>query len=187
MGKTILYIAVSLDGYIAGPNEDLSWLNPKNDINSTPPDEPKDSNPYEFDAFFKNVGAIIIGRDTYDLEMRMGWGSAHNVPKFIVTSRPPHPDAKSDDFFLNDDIEMVLKKAKESTDKTVWVEGGGKLAQEFIKRDLLDEAIIFIAPVLLGKGIPLFGDLDEYKYWKLERQRSYGKGMVQLEYSIPKK
>ncbi len=75
MGKTILYIAVSLNGYIAGPQEDLSWLNPQNDINVIQSNKTGDDNPYEFDAFFKSVGAIIIGRSTYDLEMRMGWGA----------------------------------------------------------------------------------------------------------------
>ncbi len=176
MGKTILYIAMSLDGYIAGPNEDLSWLNSGSDIDSG------GDNPYAWEPFIASVGAIIMGRNTYDLEMRNGWDSAHPIPKFILTTKPKNPRAKEDDFFTDEDIAEVLKKAKQITDKNIWVEGGAGVAQQFIKKDLLDEMILFIAPVLLGSGIKLFGELDTYKNFELRTARRYDMNMAQLEY-----
>lgn len=183
MGKTILYIAISLDGYIAGPNEDLSWLNTDDENKDSISTNAENDNPYEWKAFFASVGAIIIGRNTYDLEMRNGWAELHAVPKFILTSKPKDAKAKEDDFFTHEDIEDVLKQAKQITNKNIWVEGGARVAQQFIERDLLDEMILFMAPVLLGGGIQLFGGLNAYKNYNLRNIRRYGGRMAQLEYT----
>ena len=173
---------MSLDGYIAGPKEDLSWLEAKY-ASDIPSSKKKEPNPYDWEPFFASVGAIIMGRNTYDLEMRNGWADAHPVPKFILTSKSPDKRAKKDDFFTNEDIGKVLQRAKKITDKNIWIEGGASIVRQFIKRDLLDEIILFIAPVLLGSGIRLFGDLDGYKKFRLRNIREYGNAMVQIEYT----
>lgn len=174
---------MSLDGYIAGPKEDLSWLTASDEAGIQQPSKKEEPNPYEWEPFFGSVGAIIMGRNTYDLEMRNGWADSHPIPKFILTSKPKDPKAKNDDFFTDEDIAEVIKKAKQLTDKNIWVEGGAHVVQQFIQRDMLDEMILFIAPVLLGKGIKLFGDLDAYKNYTLRNIRRYGAGMAQLEYT----
>lgn len=185
MSKTILYIPMSLDGFIAGPNEDLSWLDTYNESDDSKVTKKVDGdNPYDFKKFQASVGAIIMGRNTYDLEKRNGWENTNPFPKFVLSKKPADPSAAKDVVFTDEDVAEVLKKAKRITDKTIWVEGGANVAQQFIERDLLDEAILFIAPMLLGGGVSLFGKLDAYKNWKLRRVREYGNGMVQLEYTI---
>ena len=171
----IVYIALSLDGYIAGSNNDLSWLDQLND------DIPSD-NPYEFNRFLETVGAIILGRRTYDWEVDNGHGDAHPLPKFILTNRPPHPKARKDDVFTNEDIVEVIQKAKAITRKKIWVEGGANVVQQCIANDLLDEMILFIAPILLGRGIPLFGSLNAYKQFMLRKATALPSGLALLEY-----
>ena len=129
MGKTILYIAMSLDGYIAGPNEDLQWLNELDDYAADPADA---ANPYAWDNFFGGIGAIIMGRATYDFEVRHGYDSAHPIPKFVLTHRPPTPPLKPDVTFTAEPIATVLERAKSVTTKNIWVEGGGNVAEQFL-------------------------------------------------------
>ncbi|MCF7804530.1 MAG: dihydrofolate reductase family protein [Candidatus Marinimicrobia bacterium] len=185
MSKTILYIAMSLDGYIAGPEADLSWLDQFNDDETGLPDfdSEKEDNPYAWELFFRSVGAIIMGRSTYDWEISHGYGDVHPLPKFVLTHRPPDKDVREKVTFTDEPIGVVLEKAKSITDKHIWVEGGGIVAQQFIEEGLLDEMILFVAPVLLGGGIRLFGESDSYKNFRLRKVRPLSGGLVQLEYT----
>src|SRR5919106_1506256 len=106
MTKTILYIATSLDGFVARKNDDISWLFPYNDVD------------YGYDEFFSHIGAIIQGRRTYDIEVQHGWEKAHPVPTFVLSHDIPEKTPKrSDVVFTHEDIAEVLKKAKKLTDK----------------------------------------------------------------------
>jgi dihydrofolate reductase len=171
MAKTVLYIAVSLDGYIAGRDDDLSWLDPYSDVD------------YEFDKFLSTIGAIIVGRRTYDIEVARGWESGHPVPTFVVTRRlrdgkPRRPDV----FFIDDDIAEVLKKAKQVTQKDIWLEGGADLARQFLDRDLIDEFVISVVPVVLGEGVRLFERTGRRMPLALSGVKQFDKGLVQLIY-----
>ena len=182
MSKTILHIAMSLDGYITGPEEDLSWLEDVGEPESEQPDFDEEENPYAWEPFFESVGAIITGRSTYDWEVSHGYGDVHPVPKFVLTHRPPYEDASEHVTFTEESIEVVLEKAKNITDKNIWSEGGGIVVQQFIEKDLFDEMILFVAPVLLGGGIRLFARSDSYKQFKLRNARNLNGGLMQLEY-----
>jgi len=187
MSKTILYIAMSLDGYITGPDEDLSWLDQFNDDETGLPDlgSEKKGNPYAWEPFSESVGGIIMGRSTYDWEVSHGYGDVHPVPKFVLTHRSPDEGARDDVTFTDEPIKSVLEKAKSITEKNIWVEGGGIVAQQFIEKGLLDAMILFVAPVLLGDGTRLFGKSDSYKRFTLRRVSEFGSGMAQLEYVKP--
>ncbi|CAH2404615.1 dihydrofolate reductase family protein [Mesorhizobium escarrei] len=173
MSKVVLYIATSLDGFVAGENDDISWLFQFNDVD------------YGYDAFFSRIGAIVEGRRAYDLEIKHGWEHAHPVSTFVLShSQPERKPLRSDIVFTDDDIADVLRRAKQVSDKDVWIEGGANVAQQFIKRRMVDEIVLSIAPVLLGRGISLFGDAGEQLNLSLGEVRRFDKGLVQLCYDF---
>jgi dihydrofolate reductase len=177
MPKTILYIASSLDGYIAGKEDDLTWLDPFQDVN------------YDYEAFFSNIGAIIEGRRTYDIEIRNGWENAHPVPLFILTKNVPlRKPARSDVVFTQDDIARVLASAQEKAgSKDVWIAGGAAVAQQFINRGLVDLIILTLVPVFLGEGIRLFDKVQARAALSLQEVKQFDKGLVQLAYAKSRK
>jgi dihydrofolate reductase len=177
LSKAILYIASSLDGYIAGKDDDLSWLEPFQDVD------------YDYEAFFSNIGAIIEGRRTYDIEIKNGWESAHPVPLFVLSKDiPTRKPARSDVVFTHDDIAWVLASAREKAGpKDVWILGGANVAQQFINRGLVDEIILTLVPLFLGEGIRLFYNVRDQVSFFLEDVKRFDKGLVQLVYAARKK
>jgi dihydrofolate reductase len=172
MSRTVLYIAQSLDGFVSGINDDISWLFRYNDVN------------YGYNEFFTRVGAIIQGRRTYDIEMQHGWENEYPVPTFVLSHHSPQQRPKRTDIvFTAEDIADVLKKAKKITHKDVWIEGGANVAQQFINRGLIDEIILSIVPVILGDGIRLFGKTYGPIELSLREVKQYDKGLVQLIYT----
>ncbi len=170
MSKAILYIASSLDGYIAGPDDDLSWLSPYQGIE------------YGYEEFLAKIGAVIKGRKTYDIEVKNGWENAYSVPQFVLSKDTPEPSG-SGVTFTHEDIAKVLQMAKQMTDKDIWIEGGANVAQQFINRGLVDEIILTVVPVILGDGIRLFDNIHKRLGLSLTDVKRFDKGLVQLIYS----
>lgn len=172
MNRAVLYIAISLDGFVAGPNDDISWLFRYNDVD------------YGYNEFFSGIGAIIQGRRAYEVEVKQGWENVHPVPTFVLSHHPPERKPQHGNVvFTDEDISEVLKKAKQLTSKDVWIEGGANVAQQFLDRDLIDEIVLSIVPVILGDGIPLFGKTDKPIELLLSEVRQFDKGLVQLVYT----
>jgi dihydrofolate reductase len=175
MSKTILYIAASLDGYIAGLNDDLSWLSPYQGVE------------YGYEDFLAGIGAIIKGRRTYDIEVRNGWESARPVPRFVLSNHTPEQNpAQTDVTFTHEDIAEVLKRAKGVTAKDIFIEGGANVAQQFTSRGLIDEIILTLAPEILGEGVRLFDNIHERFDLSLAEVKQFDKGLVQLIYKKQK-
>ncbi len=173
MGKVILYIATSLDGYIAGKDDDISWLDPYNDVE------------YGYQQFFSTIGAIIEGRRTYDIEVASGWENAHHVPKIVLSRHIPERKPERQDItFINGDIAKALQKAKQVTDKNIWILGGVNVAQQFINEELVDEIIVSVVPVILGDGIRLFENIHKRISLSLIDVKKFDKGLAQLVYKI---
>jgi dihydrofolate reductase len=154
MAKTQYYTATSVDGYIADENNSLDWLF---DVDGGA------ENP--FGGFFAGVGAFAMGANTYEwvlandnvLAEPKNWHDLYgDAPCWVFGNRelPLVPDANV--FMVSGDVQRVheamLVAAK---GKNVWLVGGGDLVGQFVDRGLLDEIILGIAPVLLGKGAPL--------------------------------
>ncbi len=176
MPKTILYIASSLDGFIAGKDDDLSWLDPFEDVD------------YGYEAFFSRIGAIIEGRRTYDIEIKNGWELAHPVPIFVLSKDiPVRKPSRSDVAFTHDDISRVLASAREKAGpKDVWIEGGANVSQQFISRGLVDELILTLVPVFLGEGVRLFNGVHVRSSCSLQDVRRFDRDLVQLVYTMGK-
>ncbi len=183
MSKTILYIALSVDGFIAGPNDDLGFLEEYNDGHS----EASESSSQSFEEFFAGIGSIIIGKRTYDLEESKGWGNAHPVPKFVLTNETEKPaDAREDTIFTDEPVKVVLEKAKVAAGgKNVWVEGGAHVAQQYINAGLIDELDLYFVPVLLGNGVKLLDNLEnKVRLSLIEKTNKNAGGLVELRYQV---
>lgn len=147
MGGTVLYLATSLDGFIAGENDDISWLFEYSEVD------------YGYDEFFPGIGAIVHGRRAHDQEILHGWENAHPVPTFVLSHRGPERRPERPDVVFTDaDFTEVLREVRQLTGKNVWIEGGANVAQQFLSRRLIDDIVVTLALVILGAGIRLFGD-----------------------------
>jgi len=174
--EVILDITMSLDGFIAGPNDNGKplhhWL-----FSGDTPSKYNDffklsrKSAKLFDAFIKNTGAIITGRRTYDITN--GWGGNHpfpGVPVFVLTSHVPEkvPEDSTPFTFVLDGIKSVVRQARKAAGKkNVYILGGASIAQQCLSNGLLDKMTIHLVPILLGRGVPLFDNLE--KQIKLEQ------------------
>lgn len=147
--KLVLYIASSLDGYIATNEHNLDWLFSV---------EGEGDNGYS--KFYEIIDTILIGRVTYDwiIEHENG-GFPYKGKECYVFSKTKKEDNEYVNFIYEDIVQFIID-LKNKSGKNIWLVGGGELIGTFIKEKLVDELIITIAPSLLGKGIPLFKNND---------------------------
>lgn len=168
-----IFIAASLDGYIATADEDLSFLKSVE----------KEGEDYGYRDFIINVDTIIVGRKTYDWVCRE-MGSSHydnGKRKVYVITRTPRPDVGSVQFYTGS-LPELIKQLKVSDGKNIYCDGGSEIIHELLKNDLIDEFIISVIPVLLGNGIRLFKDERTELQLELIKAQSYDTGLVQLHY-----
>jgi len=163
---------MSLDGFIATKDDDLTFLNVVE----------KEGEDYGYTAFYETIDSVILGRRTYEKVISMGFKPHEDKETWIITQRP-EPDKGHHHFYSGDLKELVLQ-LKEKEGKNVFVDGGAFVAQAFLKENLLDEIIVSIIPVLLGDGISLFGNDNPGLKLQLLETKSFEKGLVQLHYRV---
>lgn len=172
MGKILLDMAMSLDGFIAGPNDEPAGLH---DWFFPPSGSVTAGDAEVIDESIRTTGAIVMGRRSYDLGDKVD-GFVHTpyrVEHFVLSHDVPEQVARGETTFtfVTDGIESVLREAKAAAgDKNVAVGGGASIAQQCIRAGLLDEIQIHLVPVLLGEGIRLFEHPGAERI-KLERTR----------------
>ena len=173
MRKLSLFIATSLDGYIAKPNDDLSFLKLVE----------KEGEDYGYAAFTDTIDTILLGRKTYDYVIREV-GSSHydNGDKnvFVIT-RTERPGAGKTTFYTGNLAELV-QGLKSGSGKNIYCDGGAEIVNELLKSDLVDEMIISIVPVLVGNGTRLFQDGRPEQLLELVHSKAFDTGLVQLHY-----
>lgn len=151
MTKLTYYTATTLDGFIADPDDSLDWLlRQPNDQGGA----------LNYDDFIKDIGAIVMGSTTYEWVMRHEDGKwSYSMPAWVMTSRdlkPPTTEG-ADVRFASGDVRPVYEAMVEAAGgKDLWVVGGGELAGRFADAGLLDEVIVYVAPVVLGAGRQVF-------------------------------
>ncbi|MEX0967206.1 MAG: dihydrofolate reductase family protein [Bacteroidia bacterium] len=170
MRKLILYIASSLDGYIAQPNDDLSFL-------SLVEQEGED---YGYHDFISSVDTVIMGRRTYDWVLDHAEFPHKDKDAYIIT-RTPRPD-KGRTVFYTGNLTELVKRLKSEAGKNIFCDGGAEIVNELLKNELIDEFIISIIPFLAGEGIRLFKDERPAQKLKLKRVKTFDKGLVQMHY-----
>jgi len=170
MRSVILGLAVTLDGFIEGPNGEYDWCFTDQD--------------YGMNDFLGRVDTILIGRKSYEVAMAAG-------PDYGMPAMPPMKEyifsntlkeVKDGAMLVAGDTIAAVKKIKEQPGKDIWLFGGAALTGSLIKAGLVDELWLSIHPVLLGAGRPLFtGLLNRYSLELLET-KSYGTGLVSVRY-----
>lgn len=142
--KIILNLAISLDGFIASEDGTYEWIVGDGD-------HKLNTGKHDFNKFLDGVDTVVMGKNCYDQNMHLEY---KNKKVYIATSQKLQD--KENIHFINGDICKVILEEKKKAGKDIYLFGGGVLVDHFIKADIIDEYIIGIIPIILGKGRPLF-------------------------------
>ena len=169
MRKIVLGLGISLDGYIARRDGAVDFLF-----------MPKD---YSMAPFFATVDTAIMGRKTLDAGLKMSGGSLPNYSMaYYVFSHSKPPGKHKNWTFVNESPAAFVAKLRKRPGKDIWLMGGGELARDFLKADLVDELYLGVVPVLLGEGLPLFPSGFPQRNYSLIENKTYSRGMIALKY-----
>ncbi len=167
MRKVILYIASSLDGYIAGKSGEIDWLFSDQD--------------YGYTEFFANVDTVLMGRLTYEQALSFGEYPYKGREGFVFSRT--RAGIKDDHVrFVSGSVKKLVDDLKNRGGKNIWVVGGGVLIQACLEEDVIDEMEIFVHPIILGEGIPLFRTPLQTKHLTFQNCKAFDSGLVQLTY-----
>lgn len=172
--KVILYISCSLDGFIATPNDDLSWLSVAQ----------KEGLDYGYGKLMDRVDTYIVGRRTYDVVLGLTGGKFDQADKldcYIITKQEREPSNGVK--FYNGDIEELIQSLKDKEGKDIYCDGGSLIVKMLMEKDLIDEYVISVMPVILGDGIRLFRGGTPTFDMTLVGSESFETGVVQLHYT----
>jgi dihydrofolate reductase len=181
MKKVILDLAVSLDGFIEGPNGEIDWCIMDDDM--------------DFGGFLDSIDTIFYGRVSYDAwgnfqpepnaspTEQMLWQEVHAKEKFVFSSRSRQDEKAT---FIDSDIADKVAEIKNQDGKDIWLYGGASLIKTFIQLGLIDLYRLSVHPIALGSGKPLFEDLSERIGLSLIKTNVFKSGVVQLIYEPTK-
>lgn len=167
---------MSLDGKIAGPDDDVKWLE------ELPNPEKSD---YGYGDFYKSVDTTIMGNSTYKMIQKFGGKFPYPDTINYVVTRDASLKDNADVSFTNDPVSLISElKSQEGAD--IWLIGGGQLNSVLWNEGLVDELHVYMMPIVLGEGISLFESLPKRAALKLLHSTSYSSGVCSLIYSIKK-
>lgn len=177
MRKLSLFIAMSLDGYIAKPNNDLSFLKIVE----------KEGEDYGYAEFTDKIDTLIIGRKTYDYVLKEIGSSHYDNGKrdVYVITRTERPQMGRTIFYIGN-LSKLVKRLKSEKGKNIYCDGGAEVINELLKYDLIDELIISVVPVLLGNGTRLFKDGRPEQTLEFIEAKTFDTGLAQLHYKRKK-
>lgn len=164
-------LAVSLDGYIEGPNGEFDWCFSDQD--------------YGMSDFFKRIDSVFIGRKSYEVAQAMGEAATAGFPKlneyvFSTTLET----VKDGSFLIKKNVKEEIEKIRKKKGKDIWLFGGASLITSLLKLGLVDELWLSVHPIILGEGKPLFSDIKERIHLKLVNCQTYSTGLVSLTYHL---
>ncbi len=171
MRKLILGLAVSLDGFIEGPNGEYDWCFADQD--------------YGMSEFYKRIDSVFMGRKSYELTLKMGDVEMPGVPKlkeyiFSTTLNKVKKGAT----LIHGNIKAEVQKIKEGEGKDIWLFGGSELTTSLLNFGLIDLFWLSIHPIILGAGKPLFTNIQDRVYLKLIDSKTYSSGLISLTYLL---
>ncbi|HCN59574.1 MULTISPECIES: dihydrofolate reductase family protein [Mammaliicoccus] len=176
--KIILDLAVTLDGFIEGENGEIDWCIMDPEMN--------------FDDFLDQIDTIFYGRKSYEMwgdfqpslsdseDDKAMWSKVHSKEKYVFSKK-----FNFDDYHVNiirDDIVTRVNEIKRVPGKDIWLYGGSSLITSFVNYGLVDEFRLSVHPIVLGKGKPLFIDIEDRQELKLINTRTFHSGVIQLIY-----
>lgn len=168
--RRILYsVAISLDGYIAGPNDEFDWITMDPDI--------------DFTALMGRFDMFLMGQRTFEVA---GAGMTQKS-KMVVVSRTLGQQDYPNIEIISDDLEEALTALRADSGKDIWLFGGGMLFRSLLELGFVDGVEVAVLPVLLGDGVPLLPPSGDRVWLRLTGSRVYDKtGTVLLEYAVEK-
>lgn len=172
-----VYMACSLDGFIAGPENDLAWL----EAPRPPGDLPADARALAFDAFMAQTGCLLMGRTTYDTVQGFGlptWPYG-DTPTLVATHRTLVDPPGTVSAIAGTITELIAAARARAGTKDVYLDGGN-LVQQALNAGLVDELIITTVPILLGSGTRIFEHLTARTTLQFTAHHAMPNGMVQL-------
>lgn len=165
---TTFYTATTLDGFIADEHDNLDWLFVQDN---------DEGGPLNYADFIKDVGAIVMGRTTYEWVLahneRTGEKWAYEQPTWVFTHAELEPAADNVGFVAGTPQQHHAAIAAAAGDRGIWVVGGGDLAAQWAEAGMLDELIVYVAPVTLGAGRPLFTRPFDLRLVELAQNRAF--------------
>ena len=170
MRDLVLYIAMSLDGFIAKENGDISFLS----IVEDPTED------YGYEKFANTIDTVIMGRKTYEKILSMGPYPHPGIKSYVLSKSREGNDENVE--FYNGDLKLLIQNLKAQNGKNIFIDGGAETVNELMKQDLIDKYIISIIPVHLGDGIRLFKQERPEQKLKLISSEAFPSGLVQLSY-----
>ncbi len=173
MRKIVLGLGISIDGYIARLDDSVDFLF-----------MPKD---YSMAPFFATIDTAIMGRKTYDVAKAMGGASYGSKMAMYVCSRTLPSGERGGCIFTSQSPKALVSQLRKSKGKDIWLMGGGELARDFLKADLVDELYLGVVPVLLGEGLPLFPSGFPQRDFTLLENKTFSKGLISLKYKRARK
>ncbi|MCT7951933.1 dihydrofolate reductase family protein [Ancylothrix sp. C2] len=169
MRKIILFIASSLDGYIARNSGEIDWLFTDQD--------------YGYSDFYSSIDTLLMGRKTYEQVLTFGEYPYQGVKTYVFSKNSrfsPTPETE----IISENIKIFVSNLKQQNGKNIWLVGGGQLVFELMNEKLIDEVILSIHPIILGEGISLFPAKMTPQFFQLSQCQSYNTGLVQLSYHL---
>lgn len=172
--KLVLYISMSVDGFLATENDDLSWLSIVE----------KEGEDYGYGVMVERCDTYIVGRKTYDVILSLTGGEFPQSKMFncyVVTQQ--ETNSKDGVTFYNGDIESLIADLKSKSGKDIYCDGGGQVVNMLMEKNLIDEYIISVIPIMLGSGKRLFkGGINSLNVDLINCER-FESGLVQLSYA----
>jgi dihydrofolate reductase len=178
-----VFIATSVDGFIARPDGDLEWLTGRPAEEETGQHDPGED--FGYGAFLATVDAIFMGRATFDVVQGFGGDWPYPKPVYVWTSHPDdvEPKAGADVRPVAGELDDALQRLRVDGVGRVYVDGGATV-RAWLRSGLIDRMTISVVPVLIGEGIPLFGGTGDDIALELESTREFPGGMVQRTYRV---
>ena len=173
MRKVKLFIASSLDCYIAREDGSIDWLFTDDD--------------YGYTKFYDSVDTIIVGRKSYDQSLAFEEYPYKGKKVYVFTRKKVRKNNNEQDVeYIDTNIQDFVTSLTQSIGKDIWLIGGGEIVSVLLNAGLVDEIILSIHPIILGTGIPLLRDIQKEVNLKLENSLSFDSGLTQLYYKVLK-
>ena len=169
MRKVILFIATSLDGYIARKDGAIDWLFTDGD--------------YGYQEFYQSIDTTLTGNATYQQTLTFAEFPYPGKTNYVFT-RNPNQASNDQVTFVSSDISDFVHQLKQQNGKDIWLVGGGQINTILLNAGLIDEMIVSIHPIILGDGIALFVGQPREKKMTLVAVKSFDSGLIQLHYQI---
>jgi len=170
MPRVCYAVAMSLDGYVAGPQGESEWIIMDPEI--------------DFQALMSRFDTVLMGRKTYEVTRQQGGGAAMPGITAIVVSRTLRPQDHPDVTIISDNLTEAIGRLRQKPGKDIWLFGGGELFRSLLDARLVDSVEVAVVPVLLGGGIPLLPAPAQQTKLTLTGHKVYESGIVSLGYRV---